>query len=117
MRANRLRELLNAGEPSIGTHGMVTWPGIVEVIGQAGGIDYVEFVAEYASYDLHGLENFGRAVDLFESMSSMIKVEQESRSYLASRAVGSGIQNLLFSDVRTVEDVEECVAAVRADTP
>ena len=87
------------------------------MIGQAGGIDYVEFVAEYASYDLHGLENFGRAVDLFEWMSSMIKVEQESRSYLASRAVGSGIQNLLFSDVRTVEDVEECVAAVRADTP
>ena len=28
MRANRLRELLNAGEPSIGTHVMVTWPGM-----------------------------------------------------------------------------------------
>ena len=117
MRPNRLRQLLNAGEPSIGTHVMSSWPTVVEMVGRAGGIDYVEFVAEYAPYDLYALENFGRAVELFDDMTAMIKIEQGARSYLASRAIGAGIQNVLFADVRSVEDVEECVAAVRADTP
>ncbi len=31
--------------------------------------------------------------------------------------MGGGIQNLLFADVRTVEDVEDCVRSVRAETP
>jgi 4-hydroxy-2-oxoheptanedioate aldolase len=79
--------------------------------------DYVEFVAEYAPYDLFALENLGRAVDLFDHMSSMMKIEQEPRTYLTVRAIGSGIQNVLFADPRTVADVEECVRAVRAETP
>jgi len=33
------------------------------------------------------------------------------------RAIGSGIQNVLFADPRTVDDVRECVRAVRAETP
>ena len=90
MRPNRLRQLLSEGKPSIGTHVMVSWPGIVEIIGHAGGIDYVEFAAEYAPYDLYALENFGRAVDLFDHMSSMMKLDQEPRTFLAERAVGSG---------------------------
>jgi len=47
----------------------------------------------------------------------MMKIEQDPRTYLTIRAIGSGIQNLLFADPRTVEDVEECVKAVRAETP
>ena len=117
MRRNRLRELLKAGEPSVGTHIHSSWPSILELVGHSGMFDYVEFVAEYAPYDLYALENIGRAVDLFDPMSAMIKVEQEPRSYLASRALGSGIQNLLFADLRTVEDVRECVQAVRPETP
>jgi len=116
-RKNVLRELLQAGKPTLGTHVHVTWPGIVEVIGYSGGIDYVEFVGEYAPYDLYALENFGRAVDLFDHMSSMIKIDQEPKIYLAGRALGSGIQNLLFADIRTVEDAREAVAAARAETP
>ena len=117
MRPNRLRQLLNAGEPSISTHVHISWPSIVEIIGHAGGIDYVEFVAEYAPYDLYALENFGRAVDLFDDLSAMIKVDQELRTYVAQRAIGMGIQNVIFADIRTAEDAEECVSAVRADTP
>ena len=33
------------------------------------------------------------------------------------RAIGSGFQSVLFADIRTVEDAELCVAAVRAETP
>lgn len=117
MRKNRLRELLNAGKPTLATHIHSSWPSIIELVGHSGMFDYVEFVAEYAPYDLYALENLGRAVDLFPHMSAMMKIEQEPRTYLTVRAIGSGIQNVLFADPRTVADVEECVRAVRADSP
>src|SRR5438105_2737330 len=117
MRRNRLRELLNAGKPSLGTHIHISWPSITELVGHSRMFDYVEFVAEYAPYDLYALENLGRAVDLFDHMSSMMKIEQEPRTYLTVRAIGSGIQNVLFADPRTVADVEECVRAVRSESP
>ena len=117
MRRNRLRELLDADQPTLGTHILSSWPSIVELVGLSGMFDYVEFVAEYGPYDLYSLENLGRAVDLFDHMSSMMKIEQEPRTYLAVRALGSGVQNVLFSDPRTVEDAEECVSAVRAEAP
>ena len=117
MRSNRLRELLRSSKPSLGTRILSSWPTTVELIGQSGMFDYVEFVAEYAPYDLYSLENLGRAVDLFDHMSAMMKIEQEPRTNLAVRAIGSGIQNLLFADIRTVEDAQECVQAVRAESP
>ena len=117
MRRNRLRELLDADQPSLGTHIHSSWPSIIELVGHSGMFDYVEFVAEYAPYDLYALENLGRAVDLFDHMSSMMKIEQEPRTYLTVRAIGSGLQNVLFADPRTVEDVEECVRSVRAEAP
>jgi 2-keto-3-deoxy-L-rhamnonate aldolase RhmA len=117
MRRNRLRELLRADQPSLGTHIHISWPSIVELVGHSGMFDYVEFVAEYAPYDLYALENLGRAVDLFDHMSAMMKIEQEPRTYLTVRAIGSGIQNVLFADPRTADDVRECVRAVRAETP
>ena len=56
MRRNRLRERLRAGEPSLGTHIHSAWPAVVELAGHAGCFDYVEFVGEYAPYDLFALE-------------------------------------------------------------
>src|SRR5438093_5794066 len=117
MRRNRLRELLKADQPSLGTHIHISWPSIIELIGHSLMFGYVEFVGEYAPYDLYALENLGRAVDLFDHMSAMMKIEQQPRTYLAIRAIGSGIQNVLFADPRTVEDVQECVRAVRAEAP
>src|SRR5262245_20128592 len=117
MRKNRLRELLRADKPSLGTHLACSWPGMIEIVGHSRMFDYVEFVAEYAPYDLYALENLGRAVDLFPHLSAMMKIEQEPRTYLAVRAIGSGIQNVLFADPRSVADVQECVRAVRAETP
>ncbi len=117
MRRNPLRELLRAGKPTIGTHVHVSWPGIIEVIGHSGAIDYIEFEGEYAPYDLYALENLGRAVELFPHMSAMMKIEQQPRTYLTVRAIGAGIQNLLFADIRSVEDAREAVASVRAETP
>lgn len=117
MRTNRLRLLLDAGSPSLGTHVHSPWPSVIEMVGHSGQFDYVEYVAEYAPYDLHTLDNLGRAIDLFDDFTGMIKVEQGPSGWLASRAMGAGIQNLLFADIRTVADVEACVRAVRPDTP
>jgi 4-hydroxy-2-oxoheptanedioate aldolase len=85
-------------------------------VGHTGLFDYVEFVAEYAPFDLYTLDNFCRAVELFD-MSAMIKVDQEPRRFIAQRAIGAGFQSVLFADCRTVDDVRECVRAVRPETP
>jgi 2-keto-3-deoxy-L-rhamnonate aldolase RhmA len=117
MRKNRLRELLNSDQPSLGTRLEGQWPTMVEVIGHTGMYDYVEIIAEYAPYSLFSLDNIGRAIDLFDNMAGLIKVEQESRTHLAVRAISSGIQNILFSDIRSVAEAEDCIKAVRAETP
>ena len=114
MRPNRLRQRLDAGEPSLGTHILSAWPTLVELIGAAGHYDYVEFTAEYSPFDLHDLDNLGRALEV-AGIAGMIKVEQTMWTHQAMRAIGSGFQSVLFADVRTVEDAKACVAAVRAE--
>ena len=116
MRRNKFRERLNAGQPTIATHVHSTWPSIVELIGHTGFYDYVEFVSEYAPFDLYALDNFCRAAELHD-MSVMMKVDQEPRRFLAQRAIGAGFQSVLFADCRNVEDARECVRAVRPETP
>jgi 2-keto-3-deoxy-L-rhamnonate aldolase RhmA len=116
IRPNRLRELLNAGQPSIGTHVHTTWPSVIEALGHTGMFDYVEFVADYAPFDLYALDNFCRAVELFD-VSAIIKVDQEPRSFLAQRAIGAGFQGVLYADCRSVDDVRQCVSISRPDTP
>jgi 2-keto-3-deoxy-L-rhamnonate aldolase RhmA len=114
LRKNKLRELLRKGEPTIGTHVAVTWPGLMEVIGMTGKIDYVEFVSQYAPYDLYALENMQRAADL-SGMSTMIKIDAEPKTYLAQKSIGAGFQSILFADLHSVKEVEEAIAAVRAE--
>jgi 2-keto-3-deoxy-L-rhamnonate aldolase RhmA len=117
LRRNRLRELLEQGQPSLGTHVLSAWPTVTELVGQSGQWDYVEFVAEYAPWTMHDLDNLARAIELFPDFTGMIKIEQETRGHLAMRAIGSGIQNVLFADVRTAEDARRCVSWVRAEHP
>ena len=116
MRPNRLRALLDANQPSIATHLLSTWPTLVELVGEAGNYDYVEFTAEYSPFTMHDLDNLGRALEL-KNLGGMIKIEQTQWTHQAMRAIGSGFQSILFADVRTVADARDCVAAVRAETP
>lgn len=116
MRPNKLRELLNAGKTSIGTRVHNIWPSVVEAIGHTGAYDYVEFLAEYAPFDLHALDNFCRAAEL-HNLSTVIKIDQEPRGFLAQRGIGAGFQAVMFADCRSVEDVRKCVRIVRPETP
>jgi len=117
MKKNRLRELLDEGKPTLGTHVITPWPGIAEVIGHSGAFDYIEYVGEYSPFSLEQLDNFGRAIELFPNMSSMMKVEENGRGFIATRAIDAGIQNVLFTDCRSAEEVRECIRLVRPETP
>ena len=115
MRRNLLRERLNAGKPTVGTHILSAWPTLVELIGHSKQYDYVEFTAEYAPFDLHDLDNLGRAFEL-TGLGGMIKIEQTQYTHQAMRAIGAGFQSVLFADIRTVEDARPPSNAVRAET-
>ena len=117
MKPNRLRELLNEGKPTIGTHIVIPWPRLVELIGHTNSFDYIEYLGEYSTFTIEQFENFGRAIELFPNMSSMIKVEEQTRGFIAQRALDAGIQNILFSDCRDAKDVKECIRFVRPETP
>jgi 2-keto-3-deoxy-L-rhamnonate aldolase RhmA len=47
----------------------------------------------------------------------MMKVEEHGRAFIAGRAIGSGIQNVLFASCRSADDVKECIRLVRPETP
>jgi 2-keto-3-deoxy-L-rhamnonate aldolase RhmA len=115
IRRNLLREKLNAGQPTVGTHILSCWPTLVELIGHSGQYDYVEFTAEYAPFDMHDLDNLGRAFEV-AGLGGMIKIEQTQYTHQAMRAIGSGFQSVLFADIRSVEDAKLAVDAVRAET-
>lgn len=115
MRRNPLRERLNAGKPTVGTHILSAWPTLVELIGHSKQYDYVEFTAEYAPFTMHDLDNLGRSFELM-NMAGMIKIEQTQYTHQAMRAIGAGFQSVLFADIRSVEDARLAVDAVRAET-
>jgi len=117
MKKNVLRELLDAGEPTLSTRMITTSPQIVEIIGHSGMFDFIELLGEYASWTVPDLDNFARAVELFPHMSSMMKVEREPRLSIAQRSLGAGIQNLIFADIDTAEEARQCVRYVRPVTP
>jgi 2-keto-3-deoxy-L-rhamnonate aldolase RhmA len=109
---NRLRQLLNAGQPTLGTHMSCTWPTLWEVVGATGQFDYIEFGSQYGSWDLHDLDNMCRAAELTHT-GTMIKIDRHPKDFLAQRAIGAGFQGILFADIMTVEEARECVRAVK----
>ena len=117
MRDNRLRSLLNDGKPTLGTRVQSSWPTITELVGRSQQFDYVEFLAEYAPYDLYALDNIARAVELYPNFTGMIKIERSAQAHVAVRAMAAGIQNLLFTDVRTAEDAQECIRIAKPEIP
>ncbi len=112
---NKLRKLLDDDQPTVGTHVGMTSPLVTELVGLSGSFDYVEFTGEYYPFTDADLINMAMTAERY-GMSTMIKIDQNPRIYIAERALGvAGIQNLLFADLRTVEDVQLCVDAVRCD--
>ena len=116
MRSNRMRELFNAGKPTLAAAVHIPWPGVIELIGYTGCFDYIEFRGEYSTWHLHDLDNLARATEVVGT-SSMFKVERQNNGFIGQRALGAGFQNLLFSDLKTPDEVRSAVACARPDTP
>ena len=112
-----MRTLLSEGKPTLGTRVQSSWPTIAELVGRSQQFDYVEFLAEYAPYDLYALDNIARAIELYPSFTGLIKIERSAQAHIAVRAMAAGIQNVLFTDVRTAEDALECVRTVKPEVP
>ncbi|MCJ7635681.1 aldolase/citrate lyase family protein [Candidatus Bathyarchaeota archaeon] len=112
MPRNKLRKLLREGKPTVGTHYSCVWANLVEIIGNSQQFDYAEFTGQYGPYTPHDLENLARACELTD-MDAMIKIDQEPRTFIATRAIQSGFTAMLFADCRTTDDVKKCVQSVR----
>ena len=112
MPRNRMRQLLRENKSTVGTHYSCTWANLVEIVGNSQQFDYAEFTGQYGPYTLHDLENLARACEL-TGMDSMIKIDQEPRTFIASRAIQAGFTAMLFADCRTVDDVEKSVQSVK----
>ncbi len=113
---NKLRKKLDAGAPTLGTHVLFTDPDIVEIIGDTGLFDYAEFAAEYTVLDMPNLYHLARAAQC-GNLALMIKPDQESQGFWTQAAMGAGFKAVLFTDIRTPEDVDACHRCIAPDTP
>ena len=115
MRENILRTRLSEWG-TLGTRIHTSWPSVIEAIGHTEMFDYVEFLAEYAPFDLYDLDDMCRAAEL-HGLGTLIKVDQEPRTFLAQRSMGAGFGGVLFADCRSAHDARACIRAVRPETP
>ena len=113
---NTFRQKLDAGKPTIGTHFLFAEPDIPEMIGDTGYFDYAEFVGEYSTFDMSQLYHLARAGQC-GNLPLMIKLDQEGQGFWAQVALGAGFKSVLFTDIRTPEDVDLCHGAIRPDKP
>ena len=116
LQANTFREKFAAGKPTVGTHFLFNDPDIPELIGDIGLFDYGEFCAEYASFDMPMLYHLARAGQC-GNLPLMLKPDQESQGFWTQAALGAGFHAILFTDIRTPADVDECHRCLRVDTP
>ena len=108
MRSNKLREKLNAGEPTLATHIHTTWPSVVEALGHTGAYDYVEFVAEYAPFDLHDLDNLARRRAMGFGNDDQGRCREPRLCGPTGHRVG--FRQRLFADVRETTRGPVCAA-------
>jgi len=75
-------------------------------------MDYIEFGSQYGAWDLYDFDNMCRAAEL-TNLSTMIKIDRHPKDWIAQRAIAAGFQSILFADCMSVEEVKDCVRAVR----
>jgi len=116
MKENKIRALLREGKSTIATRLISTQSCFVEALGATGNYDYVEFIAEYAPYDLYELQNFCIAAEL-HNMGTMIKCDFQDRGFVAQKAIASGFQAIMFTDCHNAAEVKEAIRLTMPDTP
>lgn len=113
---NKLRRILNENGSSISTRISSRWATITELAAYADCYDYVEYLTEYSPITNEDYENLARVCEL-HGMGSIVKVDFQSRGYVAQKALAAGMQGILFTDCKTAEEVEESIYLTMPDTP
>jgi 4-hydroxy-2-oxoheptanedioate aldolase len=113
---NGLREKLNDDLPTVGTHVLFADPDIPEIIGDTGLFDYAEFGAEYSVLDMSLLYHLARSAQC-GNLPLMIKLDQEAQGFWAQAALGAGFKAMLFTDIRTPADIDDCHQCIAPDNP
>jgi 2-keto-3-deoxy-L-rhamnonate aldolase RhmA len=113
---NTFRKLLDEDKPTVGTHFMLVDPDVPELIGDTGFFDYGEFTAEYSAFDFPMLYNLARSAQC-GNLPLMIKPDQDGQGFWTQAALGAGFKAVLFTDIRTPEDIDEAHRIIRPDTP
>lgn len=116
MKDNKIRSLLNAGKSTICTRLISTQSCFVEALASTGNYDYVEFLGEYAPYDLFQLQNFCIAAELHE-LGTLIKIDFQNKAFVAQKAIASGFQGILFTDCHNSAEVAEAIKLTTPETP
>ena len=113
---NTLREKLDAGTPTMGTHILSSDPDIPEIVGDTRLFDYGEYCAEYSAFDMQTLYHLARAGQCAD-LPLMLKPDQASQAFWTQAALGAGFRAVLFTDIRSPDDVRTCHRIIAADTP
>ena len=113
---NTFRKALEAGKSTIGTHFLFSDPDVAELIGDTGLFDYAEYSAEYSVLDMRLLYHLARAAQC-SNLPLMIKLDEEGQGFWAQAALGAGFKSILFTDIRTPDDINTCHKIVRPDEP
>ena len=113
---NSLRDKLDLNNPTVGTHYLSPDPDLPELIGDTGLYDYGEYCAEYSSFDMQLLSHMARAGQC-SGLPLMIKPDQEGQGFWTQAALGAGFKAVLFTDIRTADDVRRCHRIIRPDVP
>ena len=107
MRRNLLRERLNAGKPTVGTHILSGWPTLVELIGHSEQLRLCRVHRRVRAVRPCTISTISAAPSSSRNLGGMIKIEQTQYTHQAMRAIGAGFQSVLFADIRTVEDAKD----------
>ncbi|OHE23625.1 MAG: hypothetical protein A2X92_07390 [Syntrophus sp. GWC2_56_31] len=107
-RVNRLRQVLAEGRVAVGTCVDSYSPAVIETVGYSG-LDWVRVDNEYSWRRDESMENMMRAAALV-GITAMVRVEKDD-PYLISKALQSGAQAIVVSDIVSYE---EAMAVVRA---
>jgi 4-hydroxy-2-oxoheptanedioate aldolase len=102
---NKLKAMLKAGQPAVGTFLNVPSPDIVEMIGYAG-LDFVIIDLEHGRPDLETIENMVRAAEV-SGLTSIIRIPSLDRgNFIHALDSGAmGVQVPMVDDVATARQV------------
>ena len=114
--SNTFRKALEDGKPTIGTHFLSSDPDVVELIGDTGLLGYAEFPAEYSAFDMRLLYHLARAAQC-SNLPLIIKLDEEGQGFWVQPALGAGFKSILFTDIRTPDDINTCYKIIKPDDP